>query len=214
MMMVFDRRLLTRTESGGEVKRRLPVSGLGLVASLWRTRDLSNRLNAAPEIRERVEHLLVLKQFPAIGTDPVKFSYGPMTKLRVLIVEDDPLIALDVEQALTAAGYEVAGSASSEAEAVALAGSLKPDLAIVDISLNPGDGRVVAKALCRDFKVAVLFATGQCDEVEGMRGTGAIACLPKPYTSDLVPAALDAVLRLRDGDHNTPLPDHMIALAA
>ena len=158
--------------------------------------------------------LPVPSKFRSFGTGLIAHGYSSMTKQRVLIVEDDPLIALDVEQALIAAGYDVAGVASSEAEGLALAEALRPDLAVVDISLSPGDGRVVARTLWSEFKVAVLFATGQCDEVESMRGTGAIACLPKPYTSDLVPAALKAVVRLRSGDRDTPLPDHMIALAA
>ncbi|WP_158915856.1 response regulator [Caulobacter sp. S45] len=137
-----------------------------------------------------------------------------MTNSRVLIVEDDPLIALDVEQSLLAAGFNVCGVAASEAEALALAERFRPELAIVDISLNPGDGRVVAKALCGDFATAVLFATGQCDEVEGMSGTGAVACLPKPYNADLMPAALAAVRRMAQGERTEPLPDYMFALAA
>lgn len=133
---------------------------------------------------------------------------------RVLIVEDDPLIALDVEQTLEAAGFDVCGVASSEAEALELAERLRPELAIVDITLSPGDGRVVACTLNAAYATAVLFATGQCDEVEGMQATGALACLPKPYAVDVVPRALAAVSRMADGDRATPLPDHMFALRA
>ena len=141
-------------------------------------------------------------------------GYDLMTLLRVLIVEDDPLIALDSEQCLVAAGFEVCGVASSQEDALRLAEILRPELAIVDISLSPGDGRVVAKALCTTYDTAVLFATGQCDEVAGMRGTGAMACLPKPYSSHLVPAALDAVRRMASGEQVDRLPDHMFALKA
>ena len=72
-----------------------------------------------------------------------------MAQARVLIVEDDMLIALDVEHALREAGYDVCGVATSEAEALELAERLRPEMAVVDISLGPGDGRVVAKTLCR-----------------------------------------------------------------
>jgi DNA-binding response OmpR family regulator len=137
-----------------------------------------------------------------------------MMNSRVLIVEDDPLIALDVEQTLLAAGFDVCGVAASEADALALAERFRPELAIVDISLSPGDGRAVAKALCGAFATAVLFASGQCDEVESLLGTGAVACLPKPYDADLVPAALDVVRRMAQGERAGPLPDHMFALAA
>ena len=137
-----------------------------------------------------------------------------MTQARVLIVEDDMLIALDVEHALREAGYDVCGVASSEAEALELAERLRPEMAVVDISLGPGDGRVVAKTLCGTYATKVLFATGQCDEVDGLKGTGAVACLPKPYQAHLVPPALVAVERLAAGDASEPLPDHMISLTA
>jgi len=137
-----------------------------------------------------------------------------MNATRILIVEDDILIGLDVEHALVAAGYDVCGIATSETEALALADQFHPEMAIVDISLSPGDGRVVAKELRRRYATAVLFATGQCNEVEGMADSGAVACLPKPYSADEVPAALRAVVRLARGDHPKHLPDHMFALAA
>ena len=137
-----------------------------------------------------------------------------MAENRVLIVEDDLLVAVDIEQALLEAGYEVCAVARSEAEALALAERLRPELAIVDIALSPGDGRVVAQTLCRAYRTAVLFTTGQCNDVKSLRGTGAMACLPKPYSSTDLPTALAAVRRMQDGDLTTPLPDQMIVLAA
>jgi len=137
-----------------------------------------------------------------------------MAQARVLIVEDDILIALDVEQSLLEAGFDVCGVASSEAEALELAERLRPDMAVVDITLGPGDGRVVARTLSGAYATKVLFATGQCDEVEGLKGTGAIACLPKPYAAHLVPPALAAIERLAAGDTSEALPDHVVSLAA
>ena len=132
----------------------------------------------------------------------------------VLIVEDDVLIALDVEQALATAGFDVCGIATSEAEAIELGERFRPELAVVDINLSPGDGRVVAGLLHERYATIVLFATGQCGEVAGMHATGAMACLPKPYRANIVPMALDAVSRLADGDRSVDLPDSMFALAA
>ena len=71
-------------------------------------------------------------------------GYRLMAQASVLIVEDDILIALDVEQSLLEAGFDVCGVATFEAEALELAERLRPDMAVVDISLGPGDGRVVA----------------------------------------------------------------------
>ena len=137
-----------------------------------------------------------------------------MPKPTVLIVEDEILIALDVEAALSCAGFEVCGIAHSEAEAMKMAADCRPDLAIVDIGLSPGDGRNVAKALSNLYGTGVLFASGQCHEVAGLRGTGAIACLPKPYRAEVVPAAFEALRRLHAGDRSRPLPGFMYPLAA
>lgn len=60
----------------------------------------------------------------------------------------------------------------------------------------------------------ILCACLRCDEVKSLNGTGAMAWLPKPYSATLVPAALQAVCRLADGDPPSSLPDSMIALAA
>ena len=141
-------------------------------------------------------------------------AYGCMSPIRILIVEDDVLIGLDVEQVLIAAGYDVCGVATSEFEALALTVRFRPQMAIVDISLSPGDGRVAARQLCDRYGTAVLFATGQCREVQAMIVAGAVACLPKPYDPEDVPAALTAVAHLVLGDHLERLPDHMFALAA
>jgi DNA-binding response OmpR family regulator len=132
----------------------------------------------------------------------------------VLIVEDDFLVALDIEQELTAAGFIVGGIAASQTEALELAEKVRPDLAIVDIDLSPGDGRIVAKSLHDKFGTVVLFATAQCDEVRRMRETGAVACLPKPYPASVVPAAMRAARRMAEGDPPTNLPDAMFTLAA
>ena len=131
----------------------------------------------------------------------------------MLIVEDDCLIALDVEAALVAAGFEVCGMAVSQEEALEMAMALHPDFAVVDISLSPGDGRVVARELTR-MHTAVLFATGQCDEVKTMTGTGAVACLPKPYDANDVPQALRVVSNIVHGDPPGPAPGHMFRLVA
>jgi DNA-binding response OmpR family regulator len=134
-------------------------------------------------------------------------------RLRVLIVEDEILIALDVESALVGAGHYVCGIASSETQAIRMAMDTQPDCAVVDVRLGPGDGRVVARALAGEG-VAVLFATGQCAEVESLSATGGLGCLPKPYKPEDVPAAISAVVRRQRGDVPGDLPDDMFLLDA
>ncbi len=136
-----------------------------------------------------------------------------MDCLRVLIVEDELLVALELEFALGAAGHVVCGTAASQTEAIHLATATRPDCAVVDISLRPGDGRIVARVLTAQG-VAVLLATGQCDDVKSLSRTGALGCLPKPYRADDVPAALIAICRCRRGETPVELPDNMFLLDA
>ena len=130
-----------------------------------------------------------------------------MLMQRVLIVEDDALIASDVEQALTSAGYEVCGIASSEREALLIAGTLKPDLAVVDVRLAPGDGRNVARELAERYDTTILMATAE--DPASLVGLGATAVLPKPYDANLVPVALETTVALNEGAELDDLPDHM-----
>jgi len=58
---------------------------------------------------------------------------------------------------------------------------------------------VVAKALNRNYDTAVLFATAQCEDVEDLKGAGAMACLAKPYEPEAVVTALRQVRRMSEG---------------
>src|SRR5512133_1880280 len=77
---------------------------------------------------------------------------GKQGPLRVLVVEDDFLIAMQTEIALTAAGFAVVGPAATAEEAVALAGEAQPVLAVMDIRLaSTRDGIDAARQLYQDF---------------------------------------------------------------
>jgi DNA-binding response OmpR family regulator len=133
-----------------------------------------------------------------------------LTMQRVLIVEDEMLIAVEVEAALQAAGYDVCGIATSEAEAVAMARAIIPHLAVVDVNLAPGDGKNVARELADKFNTTILMATS--DNPATLNGIGASAVLPKPYDAELVPSALEAAQEIAAGGDPGELPDHMRAL--
>lgn len=133
-------------------------------------------------------------------------------KFRVLIVEDDPFIAMDLEGVLSDAGCEICGVAASETEALRLGAATRPAFAVVDVRLSPGDGRVVARELLRHYDTAVLMATAHTRESDDLAATGALGCLAKPYSADVVPAALQAISELRDGRSVTRFPDQMSAL--
>ena len=122
---------------------------------------------------------------------------------RVLLVEDEAVMALVTEQNVIAAGYEVVGIAHSEARALELLVSDRPNLAVVDVRLAPGDGVRVARALL-DHGCAVVFATAHCDDLERTWTDPQTLCLQKPYNAANVPRALDLLTGALTG---APWPD-------
>jgi DNA-binding response OmpR family regulator len=107
---------------------------------------------------------------------------------RILIVEDDPLIAMLLEDMLSELSYEVAGKAADLDEALALSGSIAFDAAILDVSLAGKSSLPVAQLLDGKGK-PYLFATGYGSLPDGM-ATGKRQVLSKPYQLHQLQAAL------------------------
>ena len=108
----------------------------------------------------------------------------PKTK-RILIIEDDFLVAMEMEGALHDAGFAIAGVAASGEEAVELAAAQRPDLAVVDIRLaGDRDGVDTAVELLRSHGVRSIFATAHADRETRSRAQAAapLGWLQKPYT--------------------------------
>lgn len=122
---------------------------------------------------------------------------------RILIVEDEPLVAFDNEHLLSECGYEVVATVDTLAEAVRVLGEEEVHLVLSDIQLNgDGDGMDVARA-AGARAVPVLFVTANCP-IEA-RGLG-MGCLAKPYTDKVLRNALDAVDRKLLGKRVKRLP--------
>jgi two-component system, response regulator PdtaR len=110
--------------------------------------------------------------------------------LRILIVEDEILIALELECLLQDAGHDVVGIAASSAEAIALAEEMRPDLAFVDIDLVDGPTGVdVARRLTDALNVTVLFMTANAKRIPE-DFAGAKGVISKPYTEQGVRQAI------------------------
>jgi two-component system, response regulator PdtaR len=114
---------------------------------------------------------------------------------RLLVVEDDYLLSLDIETALVSAGFEVVGNVKTAQQAVKIAAAEHPALAIVDIRLDgKHDGIDAAVVMFKAYGVRCIFATAYADPQARMRATGAapLGWLDKPFSMD---ALLDAVDR-------------------
>lgn len=111
---------------------------------------------------------------------------------RILVVEDEPIIAMALEDMLLDLGCEVVGPASNLPEALALAERETIDAALLDININSGRSYVVADEL-RRRAVPFAFATGYGEEgIEN--GGGDAPVLQKPYRQAQVEAALRDLL--------------------
>ncbi|TXR46603.1 response regulator [Phyllobacterium endophyticum] len=112
---------------------------------------------------------------------------APVTPLRVLIVEDEFLIALELENRLVDAGFDVVGIAATAGEAIATAGSERPDVAIMDIRLAGGrDGIDTAIELFAKFGIRSIFSSAHASDAETQkRATPAspVGWLQKPYSA-------------------------------
>jgi DNA-binding NarL/FixJ family response regulator len=111
----------------------------------------------------------------------------------ILVVEDDYLVALQVEAALTEAGFALAGTAASGEAAIEIASSVRPALVLMDIRLaGKMDGVDAALALFRGRGIRCIFATAHHDLDVRRRAVLAepLGWLQKPYTMS---AMLEAV---------------------
>jgi DNA-binding response OmpR family regulator len=113
--------------------------------------------------------------------------------LKVLIVEDDFMIADCLEEILEDAGYAVCGVASRVDEAIRMGEEHRPNLAVIDLRLADGRyGTEVAAALRVRGGLGVLYVTGDAHHPMFADADGD-ACMSKPYSANSIVAALRIV---------------------
>ena len=100
--------------------------------------------------------------------------------MRILIVEDEPIIALSTQADLETAGHTVVGFAMTSDEAITLADRCRPDLVLMDIRLAKGNGVGAAEAIHARWAISSLFATSYVEH-SADRCHAALGCLRKPY---------------------------------
>ena len=83
--------------------------------------------------------------------------------MHALIIEDDPLIAMAIEDVLRNCGFTSFDLATSADEAVAAAGTRCPALITADVELKPGSGIDAVQTICSAKPIPVVFITGRAD---------------------------------------------------
>jgi DNA-binding LytR/AlgR family response regulator len=108
-------------------------------------------------------------------------SDSPM--LKVLIVEDEALLAMDIESMVEDAGHSVVGEAASVREVTQLPADIRPTLALVDIQLDEGSNGIDASAIIKDRwpDAAVVFVTANPTKVPE-DFAGAHGVISKPFS--------------------------------
>jgi DNA-binding NarL/FixJ family response regulator len=117
--------------------------------------------------------------------------------LRIMIVDDEPLIALDLEAVLADAGHEVVGHVVTGSDAIRLAEEHRPDLVLMDIILN-GDmnGVAAAQAIYDRWAIRSLFVSADCAPYrDGAAPARPFGFLLKPVVPQQLLQALAEVTR-------------------
>jgi DNA-binding LytR/AlgR family response regulator len=106
---------------------------------------------------------------------------------KILIIEDDLLIAIDIQEKLERAGYKITGIARTYQQAMAAITQQLPDLALVDISLHgsTADGITTAQELLNYHSMPIIYLTGQSERevIQRAKLTHPAAFLLKPYNT-------------------------------
>jgi len=113
----------------------------------------------------------------------------------VLIVEDDPLIAISLRMILEDEGYEVCGVAATEQQAILLGLTHRPDVAVVDVRLAEGSGIVAGRRLLAGG-TRIVFATAYAAEVAREFPDVEVPIIEKPYDAQLI---IETVRSLSNG---------------
>jgi two-component system, response regulator PdtaR len=122
-------------------------------------------------------------------------------RVSVLVAEDETIIRLDLCAQLEESEYTVCGQATNGHEAVALARTLQPDIALLDVKMPGLDGIEAARMILAERPIPILMLTAYNDEqlVRRAAKAGVYAYLVKPFRpADLMPAIETAVARYEE----------------
>ena len=134
---------------------------------------------------------------PATQSDSGKLPKNSVSSGRILVVEDESIVALDLRNTLRHYGHVVVGIADSGDEAIIQARLYQPDVILMDIRLHgPMDGVEVATIISHELKIPIIFITAQADAATRKRAlmTTPAGYLTKPFIKEELVALLDFVL--------------------
>lgn len=150
----------------------------------------------------------IVRHTGASGSPPARGETSPSSAgrssvcavpVRILVVEDEFLIAMSVEGDLRDGGYDVVGIARSADDGVAMAKAERPDMVLMDIRLvGTRDGVDAALEIHKATGIRCIFATAHVDPETVARAQPAapLVWLHKPYGRDSLLSAVEESLRI------------------
>lgn len=120
-----------------------------------------------------------------------------MHRYEILVAEDEPLVASDLAESLTAFGYRVLGPVDTGLEAIRFCERHTPDLVLMDIGLKGTiDGIVAAAYLYDRLDVPVIYVTGRSEEdvIERVKFTNPYGFILKPFKQAELKAEIEIAL--------------------
>lgn len=137
-----------------------------------------------------------------------------MSKARLAIVEDEAIVAMDIEHRLKTLGYNVVGTANSGEDALNLVDAQRPDLILMDIMLGGTLDGIEAATVIKDrFKIPVVYLTAYADETTINRAkiTSPFGYLTKPFEDRELAITLEMALYKNNLDRRMAEKDHWLA---
>ena len=122
---------------------------------------------------------------------------------RILIVEDEPLVAFDNEHALRDAGYTIVDTVDTVQDAIRAIRAGDIDLVLADVRLSDGGTGIDVAHAAKAAGVPLLFVSGECPDDAGALAVG---CLAKPYNVRGLLDAINAVAATMTGEVPKRMP--------
>jgi CheY-like chemotaxis protein len=144
-----------------------------------------------------------------IRATPSDGRIPPARTARIVVVEDEHLVARDLETRLKSFGYQVVGSAATGEAALQQVNELKPDMVLMDIVLAGAmRGTEVARRIWSEWRIPVVYLTAFSDALilEDVKGSEPYGYILKPFDSKQLHAVLQLAISRRDRESATEAP--------
>lgn len=202
-------RLFSSMFSSSAVKVPEPVSSFP-----WESRAAANLLNLTPRARQAfllvsVEGFSNNEAAEVLGVEPNDFAalldeasqeISRQVATDILIIEDEPLIAMDIEQMVEGLGHRVVGIARTHKEAVALYHKTQPRMILADIQLADGSSGIDAvNDILHAHPIPVIFITAFPERLLTGERPEPTFLVTKPFNPDMVKALISQALFFDEG---------------